>query len=138
MAREPWREGGLGASPALPLTQPPTPALRAVPFVEARTAARVGRAGQRQLVAAVRCQAAPEQSAATAAPQLGRRTLLSAGLALGAATAAQPALPAHANRPLSPEWEVVELPIEKDVLLLDIAFTGSDPNHGRCGCCPVL
>jgi hypothetical protein len=28
---------------------------------------------------------------------------------------------------------VVELPIDKDILLLDVAFTGSDPNHGeRC------
>ena len=83
--------------------------------------------------AAPRCEAAPEQPAAAgAAPamQLGRRSLLGAGLALGAAAAAQPALPAHANRPLSAEWEVVDLPIEKDVLLLDIAFTGSDPLHG--------
>lgn len=91
------------------------------------------RRSRRSSVAAalVRCQA--EQAAEPAAPALGRRTLLSAGLALGAAAAAQPALPAHANRPLSAEWEVVDLPIEKDVLLLDIAFTGSDPNHGGWG-----
>jgi hypothetical protein len=75
----------------------------------------------------VRCQA---QQPAASTPGLGRRNLLSAGLALGAAAAVQPSLPAQANRPLSAEWEVVELPIEKDVLLLDIAFTGTDANHG--------
>jgi hypothetical protein len=78
----------------------------------------------------VRCQAEQQSAAAPPPPALARRTLLSAGLALGAASAVQPSLPAHANRVLSSEWEVVELPIEKDILLLDIAFTGSDPNHG--------
>ncbi|PSC70590.1 Photosystem II stability assembly factor chloroplastic [Micractinium conductrix] len=83
--------------------------------------------------AAIRCSAAEQPAAAAAAlaaPALGRRSLLGAGLALGAAAAAQPTLPAQANRPLSAEWEVVDLPIDKDVLLLDVAFTGTDPNHG--------
>ena len=83
-----------------------------------------------------RCSIAEAAAAAAAAPPppppavLRRRTLLGAGLALGAAAGVQPSLPAHANRLLSAEWEVVELPIDKDVLLLDIAFTGSDPLHG--------
>ncbi|KAL4419318.1 hypothetical protein ABPG77_006006 [Micractinium sp. CCAP 211/92] len=101
----------------------------AAPVCEARPlAARRSRRSSAAAAPVVRCQA--EQAAEPAAPALGRRTLLSAGLALSAAAAAQPALPAHANRPLSAEWEVVDLPIEKDVLLLDIAFTGTDPNHG--------
>ncbi|PRW61576.1 Photosystem II stability assembly factor chloroplastic [Chlorella sorokiniana] len=106
-------------------------ALAAAVVAEARPlAARATRAGRRMAVAPVRCTAEEQAAAAAAAPGLGRRALLSAGLALSAAAAAQPALPAHANRLLSAEWEVVDLPVEKDVLLLDIAFTGSDPNHG--------
>ena len=87
---------------------------------------------------AVRCQAqqpaaaAAADAAAPAGAGLGRRSVLSAGLALGAAAAVQPSLPAHANRPLSAEWEIVDLPIDREVLLLDIAFTGTDPNHGAC------
>ena len=103
-------------------------------MVEARPlAARATRAGRRTAAAPVRCAAEEAAAAAgAAAPGLRRRALLSAGLALSAAAAAQPALPAHANRLLSAEWEVVDLPLEKDVLLLDIAFTGSDPTHGGC------
>lgn len=102
-------------------------------MVEARPlAARAPRAGRRTAAAPVRCAAEEAAAASAAAPGLGRRALLSAGLALSAAAAAQPALPAHANRLLSAEWEVVDLPVDKDVLLLDIAFTGSDPNHGGC------
>ncbi|KAI3432377.1 hypothetical protein D9Q98_003934 [Chlorella vulgaris] len=89
---------------------------------------RVSRAVPRKATPmVVRCQA---QQPAASTPGLGRRNLLRTGLALGAAAAVQPSLPAQANRPLSAEWEVVELPIEKDVLLLDIAFTGTDANHG--------
>lgn len=113
--------------PSLPPTATPSPPALAAAFVEA---GRVSRAAPRTATPkVVRCQA--KQSAAAPSPAVARRTLLSAGLALGAATAVQPSLPAHANRVLSSEWEVVELPIEKDILLLDIAFTGSDPNHGE-------
>ena len=31
---------------------------------------------------------------------------------------------------LSSDWELIDLPIDKGVVLLDIGFTGSDPNHG--------
>ena len=80
---------------------------------------------------AARCQAA-EQPAEPAAQQaeLPRRSVLGGALAAAAAVAAQPALPACANRVLSPEWEVVDLPVEKGVVLLDVGFTGTDPNHG--------
>lgn len=118
----------------------------AAPFIEA---GRVSRVLPRSSAAAVAVQCQAEQQPhATAAgvsavpATLGRRTLLGASFALGAAAAVQPSLPAHANRPLSAEWEVVDLPIEKDVLLLDVAFTGTEPNHGallsccvRCLCC---
>ena len=121
----------LAAAPPPPHAAPACPAAAAV--VEARPlAARATRTGRRTAAAPVRCSAEEQQAAVAAAPGLGRRALLSAGLALSAASAVQPALPAHANRPLSAEWEVVDLPLEKDVLLLDIAFTGSDPNHGGC------
>lgn len=97
----------------------------AAPFIET---CRPSRALPRNGAApVVRCQAEQQPSPA---PGVSRRTLLGAGLALGSAAAAQPTLPALANRPLSPEWEVVDLPIEKDILLLDVAFTGTDPNHG--------
>lgn len=108
--------------------------LMAAPFIEA---GRVSRVLPRSSAAAVAVQCQAEQQPhATAAgvsavpATLGRRTLLGASFALGAAAAVQPSLPAHANRPLSAEWEVVDLPIEKDVLLLDVAFTGTEPNHG--------
>lgn len=66
-----------------------------------------------------------------------RRAVLSAGLALSAAAGVQlpTALPAKANHILSPDWEVVDLPVEKEIVLLDVGFTGTDPNHGGCGCC---
>lgn len=56
-----------------------------------------------------------------------RRAVLGGSLALGAALAG---MPAQANRLLSSEWDLVDLPIDKSVVLLDIGFTGSDPNHG--------
>ncbi len=58
--------------------------------------------------------------------------LLSGSLALAAAAAtAAPAPPAAAaSRLLSSDWELVELPIDKGVVLLDVGFTGSDPLHG--------
>lgn len=59
-----------------------------------------------------------------------RRGVLSAGLALSAAAAVQPTLPAQANRVLSGDWQVVDLPVDKAIVLLDVGFTGTDPNHG--------
>jgi hypothetical protein len=59
------------------------------------------------------------------------------GLALSAAAgllplaAPQPAL--ANNKVLSADWEKVDLPVDKGVVLLDIGFTGTDPNHGEQG-----
>ncbi|KAG2502060.1 hypothetical protein HYH03_000554 [Edaphochlamys debaryana] len=61
---------------------------------------------------------------------LNRRALLSAGLAAAAVTAlplSAPA-PARANKLLSTDWELVELPVSKGTVLLDIGFT--DDKHG--------
>lgn len=76
---------------------------------------------------AIRCQAANDEPAGA----FSRRALLSTGVALGAATTMQPVLPAQANRLLSGDWELVNLPLDPGVVLLDIGFTGSDPNHGK-------
>lgn len=104
----------------------------AAPFREAKAAPKARHAPAGPL--AVRCQAAPEQQQQPAAEEgLRRREVLSGALAAAAvATAAQPALPlpAKANRVLSSDWEVVDLPVEKGVVLLDVGFTGTDPNHG--------
>jgi photosystem II stability/assembly factor-like uncharacterized protein len=35
-----------------------------------------------------------------------------------------------ANKVLSSDWEKVDLPVDKGVVMLDIGFTGTDPNHG--------
>ncbi|KAJ9520220.1 hypothetical protein QJQ45_030172 [Haematococcus lacustris] len=61
-----------------------------------------------------------------------RRGLLGATAALMASTALPLASvpPALANKVLSPDWELVELPLDKGVVLLDITFTTTDPNHG--------
>lgn len=58
--------------------------------------------------------------------------MLSSAVALGAATVLPYAAPfaAKANKVLSSDWEEVELPVDKGVVLLDIGFTGTDPNHG--------
>lgn len=55
--------------------------------------------------------------------------MLGAGAALTAATFG-PTAPASADRLLSDDWEQVDLPLDKGIVLLDIGFTGSDPNHG--------
>lgn len=59
-----------------------------------------------------------------------RRDVLNAGMLLTAGAAMLPTLPANANRLLSSDWEIVDLPIDSGVVLLDVGFTGSDPNHG--------
>jgi len=76
----------------------------------------------------VRAQAADQSDAL----ELNRRAVLGAGAAIGAASvfpfaAPQPAL---ANKVLSSDWELVDLPVDKGVVLLDIGFCGDDPKHG--------
>jgi len=58
-----------------------------------------------------------------------RRQLLGAGLSLAAAVQLRTANSADALV-VSKEWEKVNLPVDPGVVLLDIAFTGTDPNHG--------
>ncbi|WIA16777.1 hypothetical protein OEZ85_013426 [Tetradesmus obliquus] len=74
----------------------------------------------------VRAQAAADGA------DIPRRAMLSSAVALGAATMLPYAAPfaAKANKVLSSDWEEVELPVDKGVVLLDIGFTGTDPNHG--------
>mmetsp|Transcript_18427 Transcript_18427/g.39606 ORF Transcript_18427/g.39606 Transcript_18427/m.39606 type:complete len:407 (-) Transcript_18427:753-1973(-) len=65
--------------------------------------------------------------------QLNRRTVLGASIAAAASTAlplAAPRLAFANNKVISSDWELVNLPVEKGVVLLDLAFTESDPNHG--------
>ncbi|KAI8470433.1 MAG: photosynthesis system II assembly factor YCF48-domain-containing protein [Monoraphidium minutum] len=71
--------------------------------------------------------------AAANADGTSRRSLLGASVALSAAAGVLPlALPgaAVANTVLSADWEQVDLPVDSGVVMLDIGFTGDDPNHG--------
>ncbi|KAG7672399.1 hypothetical protein Ndes2526B_g09089 [Nannochloris sp. 'desiccata'] len=94
--------------------------------LEARPSARIARAARPSV--SIRCEATSDASQSL--PSASRRGVLSAGLALSAAVAVQPTLPAQANRVLSGEWQVVDLPVDKAIVLLDVGFTGTDPNHG--------
>mmetsp|Transcript_25154 Transcript_25154/g.63824 ORF Transcript_25154/g.63824 Transcript_25154/m.63824 type:complete len:405 (-) Transcript_25154:716-1930(-) len=90
-------------------------------FAPARPTGRVARAS-----VVVKAESQPELNAS-------RRDLLSTGAAIATSSALSPLIltkPALANKPISSEWELVDLPLEKGVVLLDIGFTGSDPNHG--------
>lgn len=72
----------------------------------------------------VRAEAEAQDAATT------RRAVLGAGLAV-ATSLALPAVnpsPAFANKPVSSDWELVTLPVEQGVVLLDIGFT--DDKHG--------
>lgn len=74
----------------------------------------------------------PPPLAASRAPPQTRRALLSAA---GAAALGAAALPLAAALPASAEvvaaqWERVELPVDKDVILLDLAFVPDEPNRG--------
>lgn len=69
----------------------------------------------------VRCEAGDLESS--------RRSVIKTGL-LAAGVGMMPQWPAQANRLLSSEWELVDLPVDKGVVLLDVGFTGTDPNHG--------
>lgn len=77
----------------------------------------------------IKCQSSPDDNAPLA---LARRGLLGAGALLSAtASLGGISVPAaQANRLLSEDWELVDLPIDAAIVLLDIGFTGSDPNHG--------
>ena len=74
-----------------------------------------------------------EAQPSTGPPAPSRRAVLgAAGVALTAGTVLQGGplpLPAGATV-VSPEWEQVQLPVDPGVVLLDIGFTGDDPNHG--------
>lgn len=75
---------------------------------------------------------------------LSRRTLLSAGVGLSVCTGLQLTdAPEGKAIVVSPEWEQVQLPLDAGVVLLDIGFTGTNPNHGtphleRTRCCTGL
>lgn len=92
-------------------------------FARAFTHAKASTASTRANRLTVRCQAESEQNS------LDRRAVLGMGLSLAAASQFQLAAPASA-KVVSSEWEQVELPIDKAIVLLDIGFTGDDPNHG--------
>jgi hypothetical protein len=96
---------------------------------KAFTAANIALVRPRSCVA-VRAQAAAEESGAV---ELSRRQLISSSIALSAAASLVPLAapqPALANKVLSGDWEKVDLPVDKGVVMLDIGFTGTDPNHG--------
>ncbi|KAF5843813.1 photosynthesis system II assembly factor YCF48-domain-containing protein [Dunaliella salina] len=87
--------------------------------------------------AKIACRAIPREDASSqqASPEevrtltTSRRSLaMGTGVALSACALTPPE--ALANKPISSEWELVDLPVEKGVVLLDVAFTGTDPNHG--------
>ncbi len=68
-----------------------------------------------------------------------RRTVLGAGVALTAGSALQGVFTPQAGATVvSPEWEQVQLPVDPGVVLLDIGFTGDDPNHGMYALSPSM
>jgi len=52
------------------------------------------------------------------------------GRALSLPRFGKPSAPPLGPNAISPEWEVVDLPVEDDVVLLDIAFVPDEPGHG--------
>ena len=99
-------------------------------------------------------------SSSVDAAALSRRAVVGTGLAFAAAVAAPMSLPSasQAGQVVSPDWEIVRardpassarfrvllllltsacpamqvtLPLDKGVVLLDVAFTDNDPNHGQ-------
>lgn len=76
---------------------------------------------------------ASNQNDAVEVPEVARRSVLASGALLSAAAAASEFAvprPAAANLVLSSDWEQVDLPVDPKVVLLDIGFTETDPNHG--------
>eukprot|EP00884_Botryococcus_braunii_P023649 jgi/Botrbrau1/9969/Bobra.0012s0064.1 len=77
----------------------------------------------------VSCHA--EEEAASSSRSLSRRIILNTGAGLAAWTALQSvSAPGGKAYVVSPEWEQVALPVDPGVVLLDIGFTGTNPNHG--------
>lgn len=72
------------------------------------------------------------QHTESADPSLNRRTLLGASLSIAGASALPLALapPAEASKILSSDWELVDLPVPNEVVMLDIGFTGDNADHG--------
>ena len=98
-------------------------------------------------------------SSSVDAAALSRRAVVGTGIAFAAAVAAPMSLPSasQAGQVVSPDWEIVRardpassailrklllltsaclamqvtLPLDKGVVLLDVAFTDNDPNHGQ-------
>lgn len=74
---------------------------------------------------------ATADDAATSSSAVTRRGLLSGVSAAAAATTLLTApRRATAGTVVTADWEQVALPVDPGVVLLDIGFTGSDPNHG--------
>ncbi|KAK9846585.1 hypothetical protein WJX81_007154 [Elliptochloris bilobata] len=93
------------------------------PFSPARCSSR-----QPRQVWVTRSQAGDASVEDFAAP---RRSVLSAGAALAASSLLQVAAPQGAGaKVVSSDWELVKLPLDPGVVLLDIGFTDTDPNHG--------
>lgn len=78
-----------------------------------------------------RASATPADDATTTPSITTRRGLLSAASAAAAATTLlSTPLPATAGTVVTADWEQVALPIDPAIVLMDIGFTGTDPNHG--------
>lgn len=101
--------------------------------VAAAPAGAAARKGATLAAAKPACSLSADNSAEAAAQaQLSRRQLFAAaslaaasGLQLGAGVPG-----AAAANVVSPFWERVDLPVEKDIILLDIAFVPDEPNRG--------
>jgi len=91
-------------------------------FTAVRPCAKASRA------AAVAVRAEAPRAEGAAGLEVGRRTLLSGATMAALAGAVSLPAPAQAGRVISGDWEQVELPIDKGVVLLDLAMV--DANHG--------
>lgn len=85
-------------------------------------------------VVATHAQAGQSERSELALGQAKRRDVLKHATLLGAAAAGStlftPTLSAKANRLLSSDWEIINVPVDEGVVFLDVAFTGTDPLHG--------
>mmetsp|Transcript_5155 Transcript_5155/g.18865 ORF Transcript_5155/g.18865 Transcript_5155/m.18865 type:complete len:416 (-) Transcript_5155:2485-3732(-) len=81
----------------------------------------------------VTCAAVPQEDE-DATPQLRRRDSLAiaAGVAAGAAISAPKAdaFLGFGGPPKVEEWDLIDLPVSSEVLLLDVAFCPNEPNRG--------
>eukprot|EP00210_Caulerpa_lentillifera_P007752 g7398.t1 len=76
------------------------------------------------------CHVEQQQSTSTSSELVTRRSATGMFIATTSLAFTSPPSSSAANIPLSKRWELVDLPIDKEVVLLDIGFTGTDPNHG--------